>query len=264
METVLCNNNWMAVSFHLLVSPSTRRSAKRTEEREMGGSDERETTDYVTMEMIVAGKEEDETLGKKFLSLSFVSSSLFPQSTDLSRLTTFFLPSSSVQLTPANFRDNRLNDTAFPFSSKCKTRGMGKREREREMPIFYSWYSKNEKTNRSIEPTYNKQTPFNHNHPAITILLRSNDLILVKQPAKPIHDTFLKTVVSANEKPITVSKTIPCNLQWTNFFPPNCVRIFSSIDLEQSALIDINMYIELINVINVIDLLFTLLEKIDR
>lgn len=66
METVLCNNNWMAVSFHLLVSPSTRRSAKRTEEREMGGSDERETTDYVTMEMIVAGKEEDETLGKKF------------------------------------------------------------------------------------------------------------------------------------------------------------------------------------------------------
>lgn len=118
------------------------------------------------------------------------------------------------------------------------------------MPIFYSWYSKNEKTNRSIEPTYNKQTPFNHNHSAITILLRSNDLILVKQPAKPIHDTFLKTVVSANEKPITVSKTIPCNLQWTNFFPPNCVRIFSSIDLEQSALIDINMYIELINVIN--------------
>lgn len=100
-------------------------------EREMGGIDERETTDYVTMEMIVAGKEEDETLGKKFLSLSFVSSSLFLQSTDLSRLTTFFLPSSSVQLTPANFRDNRLNDTAFPFSSKCKTRGMGKRERER-------------------------------------------------------------------------------------------------------------------------------------
>lgn len=35
------------------------------------------------------------------------------------------------------------------------------------------------------------------------------------------------------------------------------MRIFSSIDLEQSALIDINMYIELINVINVIDLLFT-------
>lgn len=132
METVLCNNNWMAVSFHLLVSPSTRRSAKRTEEREMGGSDERETTDYVTMEMIVAGKEEDETLGKKFLSLSFVSSSLFLQSSDLSRLTTFFLPSSSVQLTPANFRDNRLNDTAFPFSSKCKTRGMGSWERERE------------------------------------------------------------------------------------------------------------------------------------
>ena len=34
METVLCNNNWMAVSFHLLVSPSAWRSAKRTQERE--------------------------------------------------------------------------------------------------------------------------------------------------------------------------------------------------------------------------------------
>lgn len=38
----------------------------------MGGSDERETTDYVTMEMIVARKEEDETLEKKVFLLSFV------------------------------------------------------------------------------------------------------------------------------------------------------------------------------------------------
>lgn len=56
----------------------------------MGGSDERETTDYVTMEMIVARKEEDETLGKKFSSSlsSFFFLFAFLES-DLSRLTTF-------------------------------------------------------------------------------------------------------------------------------------------------------------------------------
>lgn len=121
METVLCNNNWMAVSFHLLVSPSTWRSAKRTEEREreMGGSDERETTDYVTMEMIVARKEEDETLEKKVFLLSFVV--LLPLCVSWERSfaidhVPFF--STSVQLNPGNFHDNRLNDTfVFPFSS---------------------------------------------------------------------------------------------------------------------------------------------------
>lgn len=56
----------------------------------MGGSDERETTDYVTMEMIVARKEEDETLGKKFSSSLSSFSFLFAfLESDLSRLTTF-------------------------------------------------------------------------------------------------------------------------------------------------------------------------------
>lgn len=190
METVLCNNNWMAVSFHLLVSPSTWRSAKRRTEE--GAMNER-LCNYG--EMIVARKEEEWNFGKKSSS-----SSLFLES-DLSRLTVP-LPSS---INP--WKIFTINDTASKRLSSNSRPVCGifvaSKSCDFIFSILYSWQfsaeksvlDKSKKAMARWDSTYNKQTPFDHNR-RVTILPRSaaNDLILVKQSGKSIYDTFLKTV----------------------------------------------------------------------
>ena len=150
----------------------------------------------------------------------------------------------------------------FPFSSNercvrlvrysCNVRwNWRERERERKRELYessihgipYSFlkiYSPFDKSkNQSVDRANLQQTNSFQSQPlrGFTILPRSNDLILVKQSAKSIRDTFLKTIVSPfgkrkNQSPF--QKTLPCNLQWASFFSnPRLRAYFLLFDLQQ-------------------------------
>ena len=131
---------------------------------------------------------------------------------------------------------------------QCSLELAGKRERERERELrervryessihdipysFLKIYSPFDKSkNQSLDRANLQQTNSFQSQPlrGFTILPRSNDLILVKQSAKSIRDTFLKTIVSPfgkrkNQSPF--QKTLPCNLQWASFFPNPRLRAY--------------------------------------